>query len=291
MGEAASRRSWCVLVAVLVAVVAALLIHAPGVDAAIRDIGDGCPPGQVPEDGFTDVRPDNVHEAAIDCVAWWEIARGTTETTYTPRRPVKRGEMASFLARLIESAGATFPAAPDVFTDDNGNTHEESINKLASVGIALGVAPGIFRPDAYVSRDQMASLLARAFEALTGVTLPSTRDEFGDDERNVHELNINKIAEAGFTGGTRAGFFSPRIPVYRDAMASFLARMLDKLVEEGYTTLPGAGPRPSLPTPSLPTVPTLPVTIPTVTVPTVTVPTVPGPTVPTIPTIPTLSLP
>ena len=45
---------------------------------------DACPPGRVPEDGFSDVRADNVHEPTVDCSAWWQLARGTRAGVYRP---------------------------------------------------------------------------------------------------------------------------------------------------------------------------------------------------------------
>jgi hypothetical protein len=64
--------------------------------------------------------------------------------------------------------------------------------------------------------------------------LSASRDYFGDDNGHVLEPFINKSAEAGFTAG-RAGRYEPAGLVLRDQMASFLARTLDLLVDEGTT--------------------------------------------------------
>jgi hypothetical protein len=233
------RNGAAAALATMVATVAVIVL--PGADAAVRNISEACPPGQVPEDGFTDVPADNTHEAAIDCIVWWGIAQGTTSTTYAPGNGVRRDQMASFLVRLLERAGYKFPAnPPNAFDDDNGNAHEANIDKLASVAIVGGTGPRQYSPARFVDRAQMASFLARSYEKLTGDVLPASKDYFTDDESNVHEPNINKIAEAGFTAGATATEYRPANPVFRDAMASFLARVLDKLVEEEGTTCPGA---------------------------------------------------
>ena len=67
--------------------------------------------------------------------------------------------MASFLARALDLP----PSVKDWFSDDDGSTHEDNINKIADDGVTLGCdAEGHYRPGDNVRRDQMASLLGRA---------------------------------------------------------------------------------------------------------------------------------
>ncbi len=139
-------------------------------------------------------------------------------TLYCPAEPVRRDQMASFLARGFE-----LPAAgEDFFPDDEGNTHEDNINRVATAGITLGFDDGTFGPTLLVSRAQMASFLARAMELD-----PVPGDRFADVS-GVHEGNINAIAEEGVTlGCDEAGtLFCPDDSVRRDQMASFLGRAL-----------------------------------------------------------------
>lgn len=89
-------------------------------------------------------------------------------------------------------------------------------------GITVGCAPNLFCTNNAVTREQMASFLARAMR------LPAaSRDYFTDDESSAHEGDINRIAEAGITAGCTATRFCGRAPVPREQMASFLARALD----------------------------------------------------------------
>src|SRR5947207_11444907 len=129
-------------VAVLVATVFIGSAATPA-GAAARTIVNACPPGAVPPSNFTDVAPANVHKDAIDCMVWWRIANGTSARTYNPGGQVNRGQMASFIARLIDVTSKVLPpAASDHFSDDNGNPHEANINRLAEAGIVSGKAPG-----------------------------------------------------------------------------------------------------------------------------------------------------
>jgi hypothetical protein len=48
-----------------------------------------------------------------------------------------------------------------VFTDDNGNAHEDSIDRLATIGIVTGTGGRSYSPGGHVSRQQMSAFLMR----------------------------------------------------------------------------------------------------------------------------------
>jgi hypothetical protein len=192
----------------------------------------------VPAQSRADTR-GNTHERAIDCMVWWEIAQGTSGTTYEPRVGVTREQMAAFVARLIEEAGDSLPAAPgNAYSDDDTSHHHGRINQLAAVGVVDGKGDGRFAPKETVNRAQMAKFIVNAYEFVSDQTLTSSRDYFDDDNGHVLEEFINASAEAGFTVG-RNGRYEPAGVVLRDQMAAFLARTLDLLVDEGTTPARG----------------------------------------------------
>ena len=111
------------------------------------------------DQGFTDIA-GNVHEDNINAIAGFGIARGTTETTFSPDLPVRRDQLASFLNRAIALA-EQLPVGEDVFVDDNGNTHEANINALANAGIVQGVGDDRYAPEQPVGRGAASSFLTR----------------------------------------------------------------------------------------------------------------------------------
>jgi hypothetical protein len=154
-------------------------------------------------------------------IAWMYdngITTGCAPDLYCPHDPVPRDQMATFIRR-----GFDLSYTPnDYFTDDAGNAHEVSINRLAASGITTGCSSTRYCPKSLVKRGQMATLLARAL----GLP-PAGRDYFDDDDGTEHEANINRIAEAGITTGcgpTRT--FCPTGLVSRGQMAAFLHRAL-----------------------------------------------------------------
>ena len=175
----------------------------------------------------------STHAGAVDCLLWWAVTQGRSSGVYDPGSGVTRGQMASFLVRLLQRTGAQVPDSPaDRFPDDDGSTHEANINRLAALEITGGYGDGKYRPDQQVPRDQMASFLVRVAEKQLETALPAGADAFGDDSTSTHQSNINKAAAAGLTGGTAGGGYDPAGTVRRDQMASFLTRLLDLVVAD-----------------------------------------------------------
>lgn len=186
-------------------------------------LGDAPPSQQFGTIGFAafdDVDDESPHAYNVAAVAAEGIAQGTGPRTYSPRDGVRRDQMASFIARALDLP--LDPGAPNRFDDvPAGSVHRDAINAVAAAGIAQGVGPRRYAPGATVTRDQMASFLARAFDLGE-----RQRDRFSDIGESVHRTRINAVADAEITTGCTSTRYCPRLPVTRDQMASFLARAL-----------------------------------------------------------------
>lgn len=118
------------------------------------------------------------------------------------------------------------------FVDDDGDTHEASIEAIAAANITRGCNPPdntMFCPDKAVTRGQMAAFLVRAL----GLTDDGGGSTFIDDDGSVFETDIAKLAAAGITRGCNPPdntMFCPDEAVTRGQMAAFLVRAL------GYTS-------------------------------------------------------
>ena len=173
-------------------------------------------PGSAAVPPFTDTS-GNPFAADIEWLRQAEITNGCGGGRFCPNGLVTRDQMASFLVRAFE-----LPATgANAFTDDDGSPHEADINSLAASGITLGCATNRFCPRAGVTREQMASFLARA------IGLPgAVRDYFADDDQSAHQTDINRLAESGITKGCASGSFCPTAGITRGQMAAFLHRAL-----------------------------------------------------------------
>jgi hypothetical protein len=130
----------------------------------------------------------------------------------------------TMLSIALPSAFAMAPgpatAAQDPFSDDDGTPYEKAIEVLAVRDIVAGCDDdgSEFCPTTPVRRDQAASLLARAFE------LPAaSRDYFDDDDDNVHEDAINRLAAADISFGCATeGSYCVDDTLPRNQMAALL---------------------------------------------------------------------
>src|SRR4051794_15593884 len=206
----------------------------------------GSPPfcQSAPPSMYTDRATATVHARNVDCITWFDIARGFNDGTYGPNLPVTRAQMASFLARMLVQAGVPVSEnPPDAFDDDNGGIHEPDINQIAALGILDGTTGEIgssYNPALSVRRDDMAKLIYNAFTVVTGTELPPGPDAFTDDTNGGDPHNqgtddeeaINALAQAGLTQGTGDGKYNPTGLVSRGQFASFFVRLMQVFVDQ-----------------------------------------------------------
>ena len=166
---------------------------------------------------FSDICGNTFEEHIV-----WAFENGVTGGCgggrFCPNTTVTRNQMASFLARALALPTAT----EDYFDDDDGQTHEGDINKVAAAGITGGCGDRRYCPTEPVSREQMASFISRALGYVA-----TEADYFTDDESSPHEPDINRFAEAGVTTGCGGGLYCPNGTVTRAQMTAFLHRALD----------------------------------------------------------------
>jgi hypothetical protein len=117
-------------------------------------------------DPAIDDEPRHVFGWDIVWLAQTGVTRGCNppaNTLFCPDDYVTRGQMAAFLVRAL---GLSDTGGTD-FVDDDESVFEADIASLAAAGIARGCNPPAndrFCPDELVTRDQMASFLARALD-------------------------------------------------------------------------------------------------------------------------------
>lgn len=205
-----------------------VLVAVGGSSARAAETPGGCPASQAAHP-FVDA-VGNTHEEAIGCVAARGVAKGVSPIAFAPARRVTRAQTAAFLARTLERAGADLPTAtPQGFDDVGGSVHAERINQLAAAGVVNGTDEDTYEPHGVVRRDQMASFLIRAYRHVTGEEPSTGQGTFDDIDANTHEQSILQAASEGLVSGTDSATYAPALPVRRDQMAAFLARLLDAL--------------------------------------------------------------
>lgn len=110
---------------------------------------------------------------------------------------------------------------------------EDSINKLAGLGIVNGVATGVFEPDAYSKRADFIVMLVK----VAGIT-ETPVDNFDDvAEGNYYYNAIATAKSAGIATGYGDNTFKPNDTITRQDMMVFVARAMKYAnVELNYNT-------------------------------------------------------
>jgi hypothetical protein len=202
----------------------------------------------IAEDGFCDGAPSNNPftdigaepagtRAVILCLVATGLTTGTTPTTYTPGGTVTRRQMALFIQRLADLANeherADLEELPewdgtsdysDVDADEDPGA--DAIGRLSQADIVGGFPDGTYRPNAPVSRRQMAAFVNRLQELLTGDRFQANGEYFDDLDGESAEAkdNLNAMAEVGIFQGDGQGNVTPGGDLTRRQMANILMR-------------------------------------------------------------------
>lgn len=107
---------------------------------------------------FTDVNEDDWFNIAVATMAKMGILKGRTADTYAPNEPITRAEFATICARFDTSNPDTGEVG---FTDLTGHWAEADVLRAAALGWVEGYEDGTFRPDAFITRAEVITMMNR----------------------------------------------------------------------------------------------------------------------------------
>ena len=260
MPELRKRRSHLALLGVFAMVASVLAAGASPASAEAGKVDAGanysaCVGPATVDAGFTDVATGSTHDAAVNCIAYYGITRGTTATTFEPNRTIPRWQLAVMLQRASGPAGVDLPADEDVgFTDISGlnAAFQTAINQMATLGVMAGTTATTFDPSGTVSRativEALAGFLTNANVGPGGKALArdvnqvlSLKDGTGNNAQDIaidesfrdiggvtYSANqaIRALAEMAVVSGRADGTFGPAASVTRAQAAAFITRAL-----------------------------------------------------------------
>lgn len=160
------------------------------------------------------------------------IINGTTPTTFEPEKIITRAQFATMLVRALE-VPLSKPARPS-FTDvPSNNWAYNYIETAIRKGFVLGTSVSRFSPDAPITREQAAVMLARSanLAPLKEEQLNSVLTGF-KDEGSISVYAKNGVALAvknKLLIGTDNRSFSPKTQTTRAQAAKMVVRLLNQL--------------------------------------------------------------
>lgn len=117
---------------------------------------------------------------------------GGAEPRFCPDDLATRAEVATFLTRALVLPGT----AMDAFTDDNGHSLEDNLNRTAAARVFLGCGDGLVGPNAPITRGELAAVLVRA------LTLVATSPRsFADSNDHWARSFVETVGGLGISHG------------------------------------------------------------------------------------------
>lgn len=188
---------------------------------------------------FSDVPKSNVHYESIMKMKELGLIEGN-KGKFLPYENITRGQVSVILTRALKldtEAEAIAGKYKDVPADHG---YAKPIAAMTGAGIFSG-SNGYFHPYKKITREQMASVLVKAFKL---DQLKADRVSLSDKKiSSSHRGNVQVLANLGVTKET--GDFRPFAPISREQFATMVARAMEAS-EDGeqkpviaYESLPG----------------------------------------------------
>ncbi|WP_342528145.1 S-layer homology domain-containing protein [Chryseomicrobium sp. FSL W7-1435] len=177
---------------------------------------------------FSDVPKTNVHYENIYNLTDRSILKGYPDGTYQPEQQLTRAEAAVILANALKLDSLDAPRA--FFSDvKRGSWYFEEVSLLAKHDLITGYENGKFGPNDKLTRAQMATILANAYDLFSAsdLELPFTDVVEG----SWYDEYVQGMYRFDVTAGTTPTKFAPNDFVRRDEMASFVVNS-EKVSEE-----------------------------------------------------------
>ena len=177
-----------------------------------------------PVNPFIDVSNDAYYHDAVLWAVERKITNGVTEDRFSPDIPCSRGQIVTFLWRMVDS-----PVVKDVsnsFSDVvEGSFCYNAVLWAAKNGITTGISVDLFGTDMTCTRGQMTVLLYRYAGSPTVKETSRFADVAAD---SYYSVAIAWATEQGITNGTTETTFSPDAVCTRAQIVAFLYRAFTK---------------------------------------------------------------
>jgi len=175
---------------------------------------------------FTDVKSTHSAADAIEQLAAKQIIDGTSAAMFEPERSITRAE---FTAMLVKALHLT-SVGESKFTDvAKGAWYEDAVSIAVKAGISKGTSTTTFDPDARIKREEMVTMMMRAYVILKDVKLNGNTASFFTDESAVAAWALDSVRAAAalhFINGRDANKFVPSGISSRAEAAALLNRVL-----------------------------------------------------------------
>lgn len=161
------------------------------------------------------------------------IMEGRTSLAFEPNSSITRSEFAVYIAKALGLSGDIEAAAR--FRDVQSTSISSAyIGAATKAGIITGNTDGTFKPNSYITREQMSIMMVRAMD-YAGYKSSSTNNpgvtlsQFKDRSKIQSLESVSRAVEAGIIQGISATSFQPQGNATRAQAAVMLRRLLSTI--------------------------------------------------------------
>ncbi|XID91923.1 S-layer homology domain-containing protein [Paenibacillaceae bacterium WGS1546] len=170
---------------------------------------------------FTDLKGHWAEEFVIG-LAGKGAVKGLPDGSFQPDRSISRAEFASILVRAL---GLSEDEAAPPFADTAGHWAEAAIAAAYARGIVQGYSADTFAPDEPVTREQIATIVAKALKLQASQPLPPFADREAISAWAVSA--VAAAAEHGIVSGLPGNRMGPQAHATRAEAAAVIWRALE----------------------------------------------------------------
>ncbi|MWC27726.1 MBG domain-containing protein [Paenibacillus sp. MMS18-CY102] len=159
------------------------------------------------------------------------IIEGRSTGQFDPNSGLTRAETAALLVRALGISGMEADAT---FSDISGKWYEQAVALAAQAGLVTGYEDGTFRPNAKVTREELALMITRAI-AYSGVNAQAAQGAQGGKLVDADSISawaadaVQQVLDLGIVKGDPNGSFRPQDTATRAEMTVMLRRLLEAL--------------------------------------------------------------
>ena len=159
---------------------------------------------------------------------------GYTDGTIRPSNNISRAEVATIFFRLLtDEARTQYDKTTSSFSDiKDGAWCCRAVSTLTNMGIIKGYTDGTFRPNADITRAELATIIARFAK------LDVNTKTFSDINGHWAQKSIELAAGNGWINGYTDGTFRPNKSIIRAETFAMINRVLDRQTENVSDLLP-----------------------------------------------------
>ncbi|HOJ11011.1 MAG TPA: S-layer homology domain-containing protein, partial [Clostridiales bacterium] len=179
------------------------------------------------EKRFTDVLQEFWAIDVIKEMAAKGIIKGTSLTEFSPNKEATRAEFIAMISRALGIEESSTIAFSDV---KEGSWYSSLISGAAKAGLVTGTEDEKFYPDRNISREEIAAIILRSYELLTGSKVLKDVELAFKDSAEISPWArsvVGTVSEMKLMIGTDKGTFEPKRSATRAECAKSIKNLLD----------------------------------------------------------------